>query len=138
MCVQRILTSGEDGQKGKLPWDIFRCSISLLGLESLTQHIHQTTFMRAGVGELNDGNISKFFFIWWNFNARCLVKLVDFWVSYWTIGIKNESQESHFPVIEGSKTQNFSWSASHDDTIGRPWLEWIPFFSIRYCPLISG
>ena len=60
VCVQRILTSGEDGQKGKLPWDIFRCSISLLGLESLTQHIDQTTFMREGVGELNDETSASF------------------------------------------------------------------------------
>ena len=59
------------------------------------------------VGELNDGNSSKFSFILCNFKVRYPVKLVDVWVIYWTIRI-NESQGSHFPVIEKPKNQNFS------------------------------
>ena len=43
-----------------------------------------------------------------NFKARYPVQLVDVWVIYWTKRIKNESQESHFPVIEVPKNQNIS------------------------------
>ena len=44
--------------------------------------------------------------------------MVDVWVIYWTIRIKNESKGSHFPVVEVPKNQNFSLGASHGDTIG--------------------
>ena len=42
VCVQPILISAKDGQKGKFPGEVFRCSISLLQnnlawLASLTQ-----------------------------------------------------------------------------------------------------